>query len=89
MEAGTRTRDAGSALGRWSIGRLLLHTKRNRRFGSQSGILSGPSEVRGLLIRSEIRAEVAAAAVLVGLVLAAAASAAETAVQPVRQWDQA
>ena len=85
MEVGTRTRGAGSALGRWSIGRLLLHTKRNRRFGSQPGTLSGPSEARGLLIRSEIRAGVAAAAVLVGLVLAVAASVAETAVQPVLQ----
>ena len=85
MGVGTRTRGAGSALGRWSIGRLLLRTKRNRRFGSQPGILSDPSEVRGLLIRSEIRAEVAAAAVLVGLVLAAAAPAAEAAVQPVLQ----
>ena len=89
MGVGTRTRDSGSALGRWSIGRLLPRTKRSRRFGSPSGILSDPSEVRRLLIRSEKRAEVAAAAVPVGLVLAAAASAAEAAVQPVLQWDQA
>ena len=88
MGVGTQTRDAGSALGRWSIGRLLPRTKRSRRFGSLSGILSDPSGVRRLLIRSETCAVVAAAAVRMGLVPAAVASAAEAAVQLVLHWDQ-
>ena len=89
MAAGTRTRGAGSAPGRWSIGHLLLHTKRSLLFGSPSGIPNGPNEVRRLLVRSGRHAAMAAVAALMGLVLAAAASAAETEVQLVLEQDPA